>query len=124
MVTVVRRFLHTKTGRVGGCEEIDLKYSSANRGFPAGNPIANIFVIVVGALAIGISVVLGFVAFIVLGSIVVVLASVIGLRVWWFGRKLKARGQNSTGDRPPAPGGIIEGEYHVVEDDRNTTPDR
>ncbi|MBU2677052.1 MAG: type IV conjugative transfer system protein TraL [Gammaproteobacteria bacterium] len=101
-----------------------MKYSSANKGFPAGNPIANIFVIVVGALAIGVSVVLGFVAFIVLGSIVVVLASVLGLRLWWFGRKLKAGGQNRTGDRPAASGGIIEGEYHVVEDERNTTPDR
>jgi len=91
-----------------------LKYSSVNRGFPAGNPIANIFVIVVGALAIGVSVVLGFFAFIVLGSIVAVLAAVVGLRLWWLNRKLRGR-------RPPdnaATDGVIEGEYHVVDKDQ------
>ena len=91
-----------------------MKYSSYNRGFPAGNPIANVFVIIVGALVIGVSVVLGFVAFVVLGSIVAVLAAVIGLRLWWFKRKLGAT-------RPPeakASGGVIEGEYHVIQDDR------
>ncbi len=91
-----------------------MKYSSVNRGFPAGNPIANIFVIVVGALAIGVSVVLGFFAFIVLGSIVAVLAAVVGLRLWWLNRKLR-------GQRPPdnaSTGGVIEGEYRVVDEEQ------
>lgn len=94
-----------------------MKYSSTNRGFPAGNPIANVFVIIIGALAIGVSVVLGFVAFVVLGSVVAVLASVIGLRVWWFNRKLRRQAGRSPGDGPPAPGGVIEGEFRVIEDD-------
>lgn len=94
-----------------------MKYSSADRGFPAGNPIANVFVIIVGALAIGVSVVLGFVAFIVLGSIVAVLAAVIGLRLWWFNRKLKRQVHDAPGHEKAAPGGVIEGEYHVIEDD-------
>lgn len=94
-----------------------MKYSSTNRGFPAGNPIANVFVIIIGALAIGVSVVLGFVAFVVLGSIVAVLASVIGLRVWWFNRKLKRQVPGSPSDSRPAPRGVIEGEFHVIEDD-------
>ena len=88
-----------------------MKYS-VNRGFPAGNPIANIFVIVVGALAIGVSVVLGFFAFIVLGSVVAVLAAVVGLRLWWLNRKLRGR-------RPPdSTSGVIEGEYRVVDEDQ------
>ena len=91
-----------------------MKYSSANRGFQAGNPIANIFVIVVGAIAIGLSVVLGFVAFIVLGSIVAVLAAVIGLRVWWMNRKLNSKRGQTAGTSRPATDGVIEGEYRVV----------
>lgn len=91
-----------------------MKYSSVNRGFPAGNPIANIFVIVVGALAIGVSVVLGFFAFIVLGSIVAVLAAVVGLRLWWLNRKLRGQRPAENG----GPGGVIEGEYHVVDEEQ------
>lgn len=96
-----------------------MKYSSLNRGFQAGNPIANVFVIVVGALAIGISIVLGFVAFVVLGSIIAVLAAVIGLRVWWFNHKLRSKPGQTAATSRPAPGGLIEGEYHVVEDERD-----
>ena len=66
-----------------------MKYSSTNRGIPAGNPIANALVVIVGAFVIGASIVLGFVAFVVLGSIVLILGSIIGLRVWWFNRKLR-----------------------------------
>jgi hypothetical protein len=93
-----------------------LKYSSINRGFTAGNPIANIFVIIVGALAIGVSVVLGFFAFVVLGSIVLIMAAIVGLRVWWFNRQLGRQG--SQGGRNKPTGGIIEGEYRVVADER------
>jgi len=95
-----------------------LKYSSVNRGFPAGNPLANIFVIIVGALAIGASIVLGFFAFVIMGSIVLIMASIIGLRVWWFKRKMRGQmppGANGSG---AAPKGVIEGEFKVVDDDR------
>jgi len=100
-----------------------LKTFSPNRGFPAGNPIANIFVVIVGALAIGASIVLGFFAFVILGSIILMMAAVIGLRVWWFNRKLRSQappGGNSEGDPGSrgAAGGVIEGEYQVVADDR------
>ena len=94
-----------------------MKYTSLNRGFPAGNPIANIFVIIVGALAIGASIVLGFFAFVIVGSIVLIMASIIGLRVWWFNRKMRGQmppGGKSTG---ASHGGVIEGEYQVVADD-------
>ena len=95
-----------------------MKYTSLNRGIPAGNPIANVFVLIVGALAIGASIVLGFFAFVVLGSIVLVLAAIIGLRVWWFKRKLRSQVNASEGQDRKSPGGVIEGEYRVVADDR------
>ena len=94
-----------------------MKYTSVNRGFPAGNPIANIFVIIVGALAIGASIVLGFFAFVIVGSIVLIMASIIGLRVWWFNRKMRGQ-MPPDGESANAPrGGVIEGEYQVVADD-------
>ena len=94
-----------------------MKHTEFNRSIPAGNPIANVLVVIAGALAIGAFIVLGFFAFVVLGSIVLVLGSIVGLRVWWFNRKL--RNQASTGQRqdPAPPGGVIEGEYHVVKGD-------
>ena len=95
-----------------------MKFNSHNGTFPAGNPIANIFVIIVGALAIAASLVLGFFAFIIVGSLVLVMASVIGIRVWWFKRQMK-RDQFARGkDGPPTQGGVIEGEFQVVADDR------
>ncbi len=92
-----------------------------NGGFPAGNPIANIFVVIVGALAIGGFVVLGFFALMIVGSIVAVMAAVIGIRVWWFKRKLRGQmqsGQSSDPGTGATAGGVIEGEYKVVAEDR------
>lgn len=94
-----------------------MKYTDFNRGIPAGNPIANALVVIVGALAIGASIVLGFFAFVVLGSIVLVLGAIIGLRVWWFNRKLQRQAGSGPSERPRPPGGVIEGEYHVVKGD-------
>jgi len=46
-----------------------------------------------------------------------VLAAIIGLRVWWFNRKLRSQpGMQSQQEQAP-PGGVIEGEYHVVKGD-------
>ena len=98
-----------------------MNYSSSNRGLPAGNPIANALVIIVGVLAIGASIVLGFVAFVVLSSVVLIFAAIVGIRLWWFNRKLRKAGG------PGAPGGqsedrsigVIEGEFQVVDDDRD-----
>ena len=90
-----------------------------NREFSIGNPIANIFVIVVGALAIGASIVLGFFAFIVLGSIIAVLAAIIGLRVWWFNRTLRSQMKSKSARGEQSPGEFIEGDYRIVADDRD-----
>ena len=93
---------------------------SANRGFPAGNPIANALVIIVGSLVIGASLVLGFVAFLVLACILFVLAAVVGIRLWWFRRKLRKAGVSPDSERGGRrrPGGVIEGEYRVVIEER------
>lgn len=85
-------------------------YSTKRGGLPAGNPIANVLVVIVGTLVIAASIVLGFLAFIVVASIVSVLAAIIGIRIWWFKRKLEK-------NRPPAetPKDTIEGEFIVIE---------
>jgi predicted lipid-binding transport protein (Tim44 family) len=99
-------------------KEHSLKYSSASRGFPAGNPIANIFVIIVGALVISASIVLGFFAFVIVGSVVLIMAAIIGLRVWWFKRKFRGQMPPDANKSSAATGGVIEGEFKVVADDR------
>lgn len=102
--------------------QIFLNYSSSNfsskRGFPAGNPIANALVIVVGALAIGVSLVLGFFAFVILASILVIFSAIVGIRLWWFRRKLRRRQSEAAQGRGETPAGIIEGEFHVIEPER------
>ena len=94
-----------------------MKQTSFNRGIPVGNPIANALVVIVGALVIGASIVLGFFAFLVLAGIVLVLGAIISLRVWWFNRKLR----REMDKQPPQSGSarlhVIEGEYHVVKGD-------
>ena len=102
-----------------------MNYSSSNfsskRGFPAGNPIANAIVIIVGALAIGVSLVLGFFAFIILASILVIFSAFVGIRLWWFNRKLERSQQKSGRHRGNTSGGVIEGEFHVIEEERIET---
>ena len=82
----------------------------------AGNPLANALMLVVGALAVGAAIVLGFFAFIVLSGIVLVLAAIVGIRLWWFTRKLKreARRPSASRDEQASSGRVIEGEYTVV----------
>lgn len=95
---------------------------SPRRGFPAGNPIANALVIVVGALVIGASIILGFFAFVLLASVLIVLSAIVGLRVWWFNRKLDKSAARQ-GGKKPAPGeSIIEGEYRIVRRQEDRLP--
>ena len=92
-----------------------------NRHFPAGNPLANVLVVIVGALVIGATIILGVVAFVALTGIILVLAAVLGVRIWWLGRKLPkysaaagGRGRSGSGENP-----VIEGECRVVSADRD-----
>lgn len=93
-----------------------MKYSSNYSGLPAGNPIANVFVIIVGVLAIAASLVLGFFAFVIIGSLILVMASIIGIRVWWLKRKLERRGGTHEQQGRTKADGVIEGEFRVVAD--------
>jgi len=89
---------------------------------PAGNPIANILVVIAGVLAIAVFIVLGFFAFVALSAIFLVTAAIIGVRVWWFKRKLPTGSPTGTGSAGRSSAhGVIEGEYHEVQKDRDET---
>ncbi len=84
-------------------------YTSAKRSLPGGNPLANILVIVVGALVLAASFVVGFVALVVLASVVLIMAAVIGVRLWWLTWRARRAAAKS-----PTANGAIEGEFVVV----------
>ena len=101
-----------------------MRYWSLGRGSPAGGPIASALVIIVGSLVIAASIVVGFFAFLFLGSLLLVLATIVTIRLWWI-RRRTAKGPlpgASTGpaaDRTPR---TIEGEYRVVIDEKDRDP--
>lgn len=72
--------------------------------------------VVVGVLAVGATIVLGIVAFLVVASIIVVLAGIVGIRVWWHRRKMQgafaAGSKRKPGDTSETR--VIEGEYRPV----------
>lgn len=83
---------------------------------PAGNPLTNALMVIVGVLAVSAIIVLGIVAFLVVASIILVLAVIVAIRVWWHNRKLRKE-FDAGGRSGPGDGGdiqIIEGEYHTV----------
>ena len=90
-----------------------------NRQVPASNPLANVLVIIVGALAIGLSVILGFVAFVALAAVLLVFGAVIAIRIWWLNRRLPKSGESGprSQQRRGTAHDAIEGEYQVVQDD-------
>ena len=87
-----------------------------HRQFPPGNPLANALVVVVGAIVIAVAFVLGVFALVALASAVMVLAAIIGVRVWWLQRKVGAARKNHVNQKggPAADGEVIEGEFRVV----------
>jgi hypothetical protein len=101
-----------------------LNQQSKNRQFPASNPLANLLVIVVGALTIAISVVVGVVAFFALMGVVLLLASILGVRAWWINRRISRKSRNNTtpSDHKVHESQTIEGEFRVVAADDKKTP--
>ena len=99
-----------------------MRFSFVNRGFPVGNPLANILVIAVGAIVIAASIVLGFFVFVILGSAILVLAAIFGVRLWWLRHRIaKSAGSIEPDGQPRATTReTIEGEYRVIirENDR------
>ncbi|MEX2495342.1 MAG: hypothetical protein WD448_04590 [Woeseia sp.] len=86
-------------------------------GVRSGNPVVSALMAVVGAVVIGAALVFGFFAFLFLASVVLVLAGVVGLRLWWAGRKLRKSFEaeaRRNREEDNSPGSAIEGEYHVV----------
>jgi len=92
--------------------------SFRGRQLPYDSPLANALVILVGVLAIAVSFVIGVVALFAIGAAVMILAAVIGIRVWWFNRKLRRQanrgGSSRTRTTGRQPQNVIEGEYRVV----------
>ena len=93
---------------------------------PTDNPLANLVVLIVGAVTIALSVVVGFVAFLALAGLVLILATVFSIRAWWQRRKLYARQDNYRNREPSGAGpkAVIEGEFRVVrkEDQQDPAP--
>ncbi len=87
----------------------------------SGNPIANLLVIIVGVLTIGAFIVLGVVAAVALSGVVLVMAAVLVIRMWWIGRKLPKQGRTS--NRPShtrsSDNTVIEGEFQVISADQD-----
>jgi membrane protein implicated in regulation of membrane protease activity len=81
-----------------------------------GNPLANILVLIVGAIIIGVSLVLGFFAFLALAAAVLIGAIVVSIRSWWLGRKAPPQAE----PKAASGGEFIEGEFHVVKKDKTS----
>ena len=99
-----------------------MRYIFINRA--ASNPIANALVIVVGTIAIAASIVVGLFAAVVLGAALLILAAFVGIRMWWLQRKAP-RGPGVPPQASPGHPGTsqtIEGEYHVVIEDKGDNP--
>jgi predicted lipid-binding transport protein (Tim44 family) len=97
-----------------------VNYSQKRQTLATGNPLANALVVLVGIVLIGLSLVLGIVAFIAIGSVVLVMASIIGIRVWWMQRRFRRQAGGQSGPTAPpssADGDLIEGEYRVISRD-------
>ena len=93
-----------------------MRYTYVKAPLPGNNPIANALVIVVGAVVIGLALILGFFAFLALGALVLVSTAVVGLRLWWLKRKLGR--QNGHAERRDESGQVIEGEFLVMKDEQ------
>ena len=87
--------------------------------FPAGNPLANALVVIVGIVVISLSLALGFFVFLGIAAFVVVTAAAMAVRNWWLGRRIRG-----AGDAPQAQARkrserlVIEGEYEQVGEKR------
>lgn len=86
------------------------------RPFQAGNPLANILVVLAGIVVISLSLTLGFFIFLGITAFLLVTASIIGIRNWWFRRSLKRTAHSASPEQPRKQGQrqIIEGEFREV----------
>lgn len=87
-----------------------------NKQLPAGNPLANAIVVIVGIVVISLSLALGFVVFLAIAGFMLVMAAIVSVRTWWLKRRFGAQTQSE-----PVPKRdrrethhVIEGEYREV----------
>lgn len=98
-----------------------MRYSQYRLRLRPGNPFVNAVVIVLGALAIAASLVVGFFAFVVLASVFIMLAAVVGLRLWWLNWRFR-RQKPGTAERPGTESAeLIEGEYRILRSEQRDT---
>ena len=91
-----------------------MRYSQYRFRLRHDNPLINALLIVLGALAMAALLVVGLVAFVVLGGIVVTLAALAGLRFWWLNRRFGRQGARTVRRRDVKRGALIEGEYRSL----------
>jgi hypothetical protein len=87
-----------------------------NRQFSAGNPLANVLVVIVGIIVISLSLALGFVVFVGIAGFMLVMAAIISVRAWWLNKRFGAqkRGEQVHKSSDGQIHRVIEGEYHEV----------
>ncbi len=85
-----------------------------HRQFPAGNPLANALVVIVGIIVISLSLALGFFVFLGITGFLLVMAAVVGVRNWWYRRRFAARDGAEFRRETTVHKQIIEGEYREV----------
>ena len=96
------------------------------RQFPAGNPLANILVVIAGILVISLALTVGFFVFLGVAGFVLFMGIVMSVRGWWYRRKFgSTRGENVAGEtRVRETHQIIEGEFNEVRTRQRTRNDR
>jgi len=95
------------------------------RQFQAGNPLANILVVIVGILFISLALTLGFFVFLGIAGLVLFMGVVMTIRGWWYRRKFRATQGDEAPDqtRVHETHQIIEGEYQEVRTRQKTRDD-
>ena len=93
--------------------------SPTKHGLPAGGPLASLLVVIAGIVAIATLIVLGFFAFVALSVVILIAATYVGLRGWWLRRRVGATRPGQAHRETRESRDVIEGEYRVVERDRD-----
>lgn len=73
-------------------------------------------VVIVGIIVISLSLALGFVVFVGIAGFMLVMAAIVGVRVWWLKRRFGAQhgGEHVRRKSTAEIHRVIEGEYHEV----------
>lgn len=98
-----------------------MRYSQYRLKLRPGNPLVNALVIVLGALAIAASLVLGFFAFVVLGTVFIMFAAIVGIRLWWLNWRFGRRQTGDTSKPGAVSAELIEGEYRILRSEQRET---